>query len=203
LKPSINRTRTIATTGFAQHWIVPRPWIVSALLASVDACYGEESALAACVLFGEWMAGTPDDVVTAQVEGISAYQPGAFYKRELPVLLAVLHKIKAPLRAVIVDGYVWLDARQTPGLGAHLHDAFLGRVPVIGVAKTALRGDDWSLRVMRGKSRHPLLVTAAGYPGNEAAEAIRTMHGDGRIPTMLRLADHAARMCPGSLRRRG
>jgi deoxyribonuclease V len=175
---------------------------VSGLLASVDACYGDESALAACVLFGEWMAGTPDNVVTAQVEGISAYQPGAFYKRELPVLLAVLHKIKEPLRAVIVDGYVWLDARHTPGLGAHLHDAFLGCVPVIGVAKTALRGDDWSLRVMRGKSRHPLFVSAVGYPSNEAAEAIRTMHGDGRIPTMLRLADHAARICAGTLRQR-
>jgi deoxyribonuclease V len=175
---------------------------VSGLLASVDACYGEESALAACVLFGEWMASTPEDVVTAQVEGISAYQPGAFYKRELPVLLAVLRKVKEPLRAVIVDGYVWLDARHTPGLGAHLHDALLGRVPVIGVAKTAFRDDDWSLRVMRGKSRRPLFVTTAGYPSNEVAEAIGTMHGDGRIPTMLRLADHAARMRPGSSRRR-
>jgi deoxyribonuclease V len=173
---------------------------VSGLLATVDACYGDESALAACVLFGEWRASVPDNVVTAQVAGISAYQPGAFYKRELPVLLAVLRKIKEPLRAVIIDGYVWLDARQTPGLGARLHDA-LGGVPVIGVAKTPFGGGDWSLRVMRGKSRRPLFVTAAGYPSDEAAEAIRTMHGDGRIPTMLRLADHAARMRPESLRR--
>jgi deoxyribonuclease V len=175
---------------------------VSGLLATIDACYGDESALVACVLFGEWGAGTPDNVITARVDGILAYQPGAFYQRELPVLLAVLRKIKEPLRAVIVDGYVWLDARQTPGLGAHLHNAFLGRVPVIGVAKSPFRGDDWSLRVMRGKSRRPLFVTAAGYPSDEAAEAIRTMHGDGRIPTMLRLADHAARIGPGSLRRR-
>jgi len=175
---------------------------VSGLVATVDACYGDESALVACVVFGEWGASTPDNVVTAQVDGISAYHPGAFYKRELPVLLAVLREIKEPLRAVIVDGYVWLDARQTPGLGAHLHDALLRRVPVIGVAKTPFRGDDWSRRVMRGKSRRPLFVTAAGYPSDEAAEAIRTMHGDSRIPTMLRLADHPARMHPGSLRRR-
>lgn len=163
------------------------------LLACLDVAYDGDRAHAACVLFNGWQAEHPSRVVTRWTDNIAPYEPGAFYKRELPVLLAVLAEADAECAALIVDGYVWLDAQSRPGLGAHLHAALAERVPVVGAAKTMFRADDWSIRALRGKSQRPLFVTAAGMEPSEAAGHIRSMHGDGRIPTMLRLVDRLAR----------
>jgi deoxyribonuclease V len=110
----------------------------------------------------------------------------------------VLGKLETLPAAVIIDGYVWLDAAGRPGLGARLHEALGGRVPVVGVAKTAFRGDDGSVPVLRGLSARPLRVTAAGMPAAMAAAKIAAMHGPHRIPIMLRLADTAARRGAGA-----
>jgi deoxyribonuclease V len=171
---------------------------LTGLLACLDVAYAENSAHAACVLFRDWQSDRPDRVVTTRLDAVAPYEPGAFYKRELPALLAVLAEANADCAAIIVDGYVWLDGRLRPGLGAHLHRALGERIPVIGVAKTAFRDDDWSIRALRGKSNRPLFVTAAGMDASEAAANVAAMHGEGRIPTMVRLADRAARAgsCP-------
>ena len=94
---------------------------------------------------------------------------------------------------IIIDGYVWLDANHRPGLGAILHEALGKRVPVVGVAKTVF-GDalSWCIPVVRGVSRRPLFVTAAGINAEEAAKGVHTMHGLHRIPTLLKLVDSAA-----------
>ncbi len=163
------------------------------VLACVDAAYSVTQAHAACVLFRDWQDETAAEVLTASVKTSAQYEPGAFYKRELPVLLAVLKKLPQPAKAIIIDGYVWLDGNGRPGLGAFLYEALERKIPVIGVAKTSFRGDCWSAAVMRGVSQKPLHVTAAGLSQDEAARVIHAMHGQYRIPTLLRLADREAR----------
>ncbi|MBA3454482.1 MAG: hypothetical protein H0T42_15435 [Deltaproteobacteria bacterium] len=78
-------------------------------------------------------------------------------------MLRVLADITVPLDTIIVDGFVWLDTDQ-PGLGAHLHEALERRTAVIGVAKTAYRGNTVAVPVLRGQSASPLHVTATGSP---------------------------------------
>jgi len=64
---------------------------------------------------------------------------------------------------------------------------------VIGVAKSAFRTATQAVPVLRGTSRRPLYVTAAGMPRTEAADIVRHMAGAHRIPDALRRADSLAR----------
>lgn len=121
------------------------------------------------------------------------YRPGAFYERELPCLLAVLEAVTTPFRALVIDGYVELDERGSPGLGAHLHAYFGGEYPVIGVAKTAYRGSSFAARVVRGSGERPLFVTTRGVSRELASELVGRMHGPYRVPTLLRRVDQLAR----------
>src|SRR5262249_27172950 len=121
------------------------------------------------------------------------YVPGEFYKRELPLLRAVIDELSPQPAVIIIDGYVWLGADGTPGLGARLFEALRSAIPVIGVAKTPFRNDAWSERVCRGKGRPPVAVTAAARETAAAAGLASGMHGDPRTPTLLQLADRLAR----------
>ncbi len=167
---------------------------VSDSIACLDAAYSDTSASAACVLFPAWEAATPVDVLTWRQGAAAAYEPGSFYKRELPLLLAVLGQIGRSPGTIIIDGYVWLDRDHRPGLGAILYRALAERTPVVGVAKTSF-GDasSWCIPVTRGGSRRPLFVSAIGINAKEAAEGIQAMHGRHRIPTLLQLVDREAR----------
>ena len=162
-------------------------------IACFDAAYSHASAGAACVLFSAWSDGAAQRTLIARQGAPAAYEPGSFYKRELPLLLAVLKKIERLPAMIIVDGYVWLDADQRPGLGAILHDTLAKRVPVIGVAKTVFGDASWCEPVLRGVSQRPLFVSAVGIGVDEAAKGVRAMHGPHRIPTLLKLVDRAAR----------
>ena len=163
------------------------------MLACVDVDYRDHEAVAACVLFRAWTdaAGAAEEVEhIAQVE---PYQPGQFYRRELPCLLAVLARVPAPPEAVVVDGYVWLADEAAPGLGGHLYAALGRTVPVIGVAKTRFAGATLARPVVRGTSRRPLWVTAAGIDPDDAARHVTDMHGPFRIPTLLKRVDQLCR----------
>lgn len=117
------------------------------------------------------------------------YEPGAFYRRELPCLLDVLARgPRADI--VVVDGYVWLGDGKA-GLGAHLHAALGGAV--VGVAKTRFAGATDAIAVCRGVSRAPLYVSAAGMSTEEAAAMVAAMHGPYRVPTLLKRVDMLAR----------
>ena len=161
------------------------------MLACVDVAYRDDKARAACLVFPHWRSAEPIRVLKASLDHVAGYEPGAFYKRELPCLLAVLDQVAVHLEGVVIDGYVWLADGTVPGLGAHLYEALRANSAVIGVAKTTYRDDRCSLPVLRGGSRRPLFVTAAGLAPEAAAEALRAMHGDGRIPTLLRRVDRA------------
>ena len=156
----------------------------------VDVHYADDGARAAGVGFVAWTDAEPAlEIVRGSTSPPAPYEPGQFYKRELPHILAVLAEAPRPLDLVIIDGQVWLDAGR-PGLGAHLHEA--ARVPVVGVAKSAFR-EGVAVPVRRGGSARPLYVSAAGIDPAVAAERVREMHGEHRIPTLLKRVDRLAR----------
>ncbi len=165
-------------------------------IAILDVHYEAERARAACVVADAWKATTPHSTLVREVDAVEPYEPGNFYRRELPCLLAVLDLLPSPPEAVVVDGYVWLGARERPGLGARLHEALGGRVPVVGIAKSAFAGIEESAEVVavqRGNSRKPLFVTAAGMDARTAARHVHAMAGSHRVPSLARLADRTAR----------
>jgi len=164
------------------------------MIACVDVDYREDEAIAACVLFRAWTDESPAAEIVERIGGIAPYEPGQFYKRELPCLRAVLAKVGAPLELVVIDGYVWLADESRPGLGAYLYEALERRVPVAGVAKTQFLSAALAVPVVRGSlSSKPLFVTAAGIDVNEVAECVRSMHGLHRLPTLLKRVDALCR----------
>lgn len=163
------------------------------MIACTDVDYRAGEAVAGCVLFGDWQDAHSADEIVVRVQQVESYQPGHFFKRELPCLLEVLARVTCALEAVIVDGYVWLNEEQRPGLGAYLYRALMERIPVIGVAKTRFAQGAPSLPVCRGRSKRPLYVSAAGINLSEAAANIKAMHGPFRIPTLLGRVDRLCR----------
>lgn len=160
------------------------------MIVCLDVDYRANVVVAAGVGFAAWTDAEPAlELVVASDAPPAEYEPGRFYLRELPHLLAVLALVEPAPTTVVVDGYVWL-APGRPGLGAHLHDAL--SIPVIGVAKNPFAGAV-AIEVVRGDSARPLLVTAAGLDPAIAAAHVQSMHGAYRIPTLLRRVDQLAR----------
>ena len=164
------------------------------MLVSLDVDYRPDATVAACVLFQDWGDAAEAAHFVDRGPPADAYVPGEFYRRELPALLRVLALVPQPPTTVIIDGYVWLGEDDRPGLGAHLYEALGRRVPVIGVAKTAFHSTGSAVPVLRGQSLRPLFVTAIGMETQVAADQVRRMHGNSRIPTMLSRVD---RLCRG------
>jgi deoxyribonuclease V len=162
------------------------------MIVALDVQYHQDRAQAAAVLFGAWDAVAPTRVCTLQLENIAPYEPGAFYKRELPCLLAVLEAITEPIECIVVDSYVFLDSSGKSGLGARLFEALGQQVPVVGVAKTEFVGAP-GVAVLRGESKQPLFVSSVGMDVQVAAQHVQQMHGAYRLPTLLKAVDSVAR----------
>jgi deoxyribonuclease V len=124
------------------------------------------------------------------LDSIAPYRPGNFFERELPAIRAVL-AMADPVELLVVDGYVDLDPDGRPGLGAHVHAEF--GLPVVGVAKSFFRAATHAVPVLRGSSKRPLYVTAAGLPMARAAALVAGMRDGTRIPTALRAVDRLCR----------
>jgi deoxyribonuclease V len=164
------------------------------MYACVDVDYRPTAAVAACLLFADFADADAARTLIATLPAAAPYEPGQFYRRELPCLLQILQLVSEPLQAVVIDGYVWLGEHGAPGLGARLHEAI--GVPVIGVAKTAFLGSAQAVAVYRGGSAKPLHVSAVGIPAAAAAQAVQRMHGPHRLPTLLKLVDRLCRDAP-------
>ncbi len=123
------------------------------------------------------------------------YEPGEFWKRELPPLLAAFAAIRpeTPPDVIMIDGYATLGGGR-PGLGARLREHWKSSpIPVVvGVAKNYFAGSD-AIPVLRGASKSPLYVSALGASPEAWAEAVKIMHGPHRLPTLIKLADSLAR----------
>ncbi|MEZ6030706.1 MAG: endonuclease V [Hyphomonadaceae bacterium] len=164
------------------------------MLAIVDAAYGEDASAAACVTAANWEAAKTIDEITIRSGPPASYEPGQFFRRELPLLLAVLDRLPRRPDIILIDGYVWLDMDGRKGLGAHLYEALDEACAVVGVAKTKFAdADEWAAQVVRGAASRPLYVTAAGLSLEEAAAGVKRMHGPHRISTFPGRADRLAR----------
>jgi deoxyribonuclease V len=161
------------------------------VIVATDVHYFDEGhARAAAVDFAHWTDAAPISERTAPIDAVADYQPGQFYKRELPCL----HPLIEPLEAgtiIVVDGHAWLAEGQR-GLGAWLYDAYEGRYPVIGVAKNRYH-QGIALPLRRGDSQKPLWISACGFDPAAAVQAIAQMHGPFRLPTLFKHVDRLAR----------
>ena len=166
---------------------------ISQTIACLDVGYTDNAARAACVVISNWRDARPIAEHVAKIHEVSDYQPGEFYRRELPCIQAVLAKLDQPPTSIVVDGYVWLDGDHRPGLGAHLYEALDRQVPIIGVAKNPFKGARHATELRRGKSDRPLYITAAGIPIAQAVVNIGAMHGPHRLPTILKRVDQLSR----------
>jgi deoxyribonuclease V len=169
--------------------------------ATVDVYYlagGSARAAAVLATDASFTHVVAEATVVVMAGQAPAYEPGEFFRRELPPIRAVLTAVERP-GLLIVDGYVDLDPHGRMGLGAHAHVEF--GIPVIGVAKSPFTAATHAAAVWRGTSARPLYVTAAGLPVAEAAELVRRMPGRYRLPDPLRRADALSR--GASVRPRG
>lgn len=161
------------------------------MILAFDTYYTETAAKTVCIAFADWLQAVPITIYTETLNAIADYIPGEFYKRELPCMLSLMKQIDlSDVDAIIVDGFVFLDDDQRPGLGAKLFESLDGAVPVIGVAKTNFATIETLKRaVFRGESTRPVYVTAIGTDVDTAAEHVKTMHGEFRMPTLLKELD--------------
>jgi deoxyribonuclease V len=160
---------------------------------AIDVQYDGDSATVAGILFQDWSSSDVARTLTVEVGNIMAYEPGAFYKRELPCILELLKDVPEDLEVIIIDGFVKLGGDETDGLGMHLYRALKESIPVIGVAKKPFTGTPKGYEIFRGDSSKPLLVSSVGISLSESKELIQMMHGKHRIPTLLKRADQVCR----------
>lgn len=161
------------------------------MILAFDTYYYGDKAKTVCLAFDRWDAEQAQEVHTGFMEQVADYTPGEFYKRELPCILDLLGKLPyQETEAIIVDGFVFLDDDDKPGLGAHLYQALDQKIPVIGIAKTNFASLERNkIAVLRGESAKPLYITAIGMDAQQAAEQVTQMAGGYRFPSLLKQLD--------------
>tara|TARA_B100000745_G_C20136769_1_gene389689 strand:+ start:682 stop:1203 length:522 start_codon:yes stop_codon:yes gene_type:complete len=159
---------------------------------AVDVQYYNDSAVVAGILFESWSSTVPLQEVVSASQDILPYEPGNFYKRELPCILKLLDEHELTIETIVVDGYVYLDGTNKPGLGKRLYDALGQTTGVIGVAKKVFAGIGNEHAIIRGCSSKPLFITST-MDLDLAKNSIINMHGQHRIPTLLKRADQLCR----------
>lgn len=162
------------------------------MILSVDVQYFKNTAFVAGVLFEKWDSIVSIGEYISIVSIVEDYEPGNFYKRELPCIMKILEEHKINPSTIVVDGYVFLDGKQKPGLGKRLYDSLSEKIEVIGVAKTAFSGISNEYELFRGKSKKPLYITTTGRL-EIAKDNIAKMYGNNRVPVLLKRADQLCR----------
>ena len=163
------------------------------MIVFFDVYYQKQEAQVAAVWAKSWEQEQADGQKVLKMSVPSDYEPGAFYKRELPCLLAMIEQLPIQPSCLVVDGYVF-TSEDTLGLGAHLYHSLPEQIPVIGIAKSLFRlAEPVSKPVLRGKSQNPLWVSAIDFPLEEAVANLQNMHGEHRTPTLLKLVDRLSR----------
>lgn len=162
---------------------------------AIDVYYYPNRAKVVGILFKNWDQPIPNDLITTYIYEVSEYESGMFYKRELSCILELLKQINLKdMSQIIVDGFVYLDDTHRPGLGKYLFDALEEKIPIIGVAKNPFSTVKSIVQeITRGESKKPLYISSIGISLNEASQCIQNMHGNFRIPTLLKLLDQETR----------
>ena len=157
-----------------------------------------DTARVAAVAFDDWAAAEGTKNYALRIEHVARPAKGELDLRALPWFVQLLEANRLQPEAIVLDGFVHLDAQDTPGLGLRLHDTLGGRVPVIGVSKSLFKGADTPDQycIFREDETPPLVVTSAGIDLGAAKARVRMMHGRKRVPTLMKLA---ARIAKGSV----
>lgn len=165
------------------------------MILAFDTYYYEDKAKTVCIQFDEWTSASQSNFYIETLEGVEEYVAGQFYKRELPCILSLLRQIDlSDVSVIVVDGYVYLDDDKKFGLGGHLYNALSETIPVIGVAKSDFKQLTSFKKVLyRGKSTKPLYITSIGIDDRVAIDAINSMFGTHRLPTLLKILDTATK----------
>ncbi len=169
--------------------------LILKMILAIDVHYREDFAKSASIEFDNWAEENILQIHETIIDEVEEYVPGEFYKRELPCLLQVIElSDREAIDLIIVDSYVVLNDDGKPGLGAYLYEALNKEIPVIGVAKKNFLSNTKNVReVLRGESQKPLYVSSMGIDIDEAAEKIKHMKGEYRLPEMLKLVDRKGR----------
>jgi deoxyribonuclease V len=152
-----------------------------------------DGALAAAVAFDEWDAREASRTYTSRIAHVEKAVRGELDLRELPCLLQLLREHALDPEVIVIDGFVHLDAMETPGLGRHLHHALGGGTAVIGVSKVSKPDMPAQFEVVREEETRPLVITCIGIELGAAKARLRTMHGKRRVPTLLKLVARIAK----------
>lgn len=154
----------------------------------MDVQYGDDQAIVAVLV---WRGGV-EWSHTLRLPAAAPYEPGQFYRRELPCLMAGIGCVPERFQPdlYLIDGFVE-TAPGVAGLGMHLYRSLPQPVPVIGVGKTKFLTAP-SIEVSRF-GRAPLFVSAVGIGADKAVELIRDLPGEYRLPDLIRWTDQLAR----------
>ena len=163
------------------------------MIACFDVHYTDTKGCAAAIAFQSWKDESPVELQVVPFSAPGNYVPGEFFRRELDPLKAVISELKSPVKVFLIDAYCHLSSEGAAGLGVHLANEFGDGRIVIGVAKNRYRDSQHATEVLRGNSLRPLFVTAIGIDQHDAAEHVKSMHGEHRIPTLLKMVDRLAR----------
>ena len=162
------------------------------MILAVDVQYSGNIAFIAGITFEKWSSKFPENEFVSILNNIEDYEPGSFYKRELPCILELIEEHHLEQETIVVDGYVFLDGEKKPGLGKYLFDKLNGHTEVIGVAKRSFSGIGKQYEIYRGDSIKPLFITTSGQL-DKAKKNITSMYGVNRIPVLLKRADQLCR----------
>jgi len=86
------------------------------VLLAVDVHYGGSSVTTAAVGFADWRdEASALEHVVHHAGAPEAYEPGSFFKRELPHLVRVIEQVRAKheVTTVVIDAHVRLEAPNT------------------------------------------------------------------------------------------
>jgi deoxyribonuclease V len=160
------------------------------MLLAIDVHYKENYAKAVGAIFN-WEDATPQHIIIEKITNVEEYIPGQFYKRELPCIMALVAKVDlVELEAIIIDGHIYIDHLKNYGLGAHLWEALHQKIPIIGIAKKAFHTNkETVITITRGTSKQALYISSIGVAAIDLVSKIKNMHGDFRIPTVLKYID--------------
>lgn len=161
------------------------------LIVAVHFDGGQANAAAAA--FDAWDAAEATKTYVSRIADVEKVVRGELDLRELPCVMQLLREHSLEPELILLDGFVHLDADETPGLGLRLYQALGGKVPIVGVSKKGLPGLPVQFEVMREEETQPLCVTCAGIDIGAAKARLRAMHGRKRVPTLMKLVARLAK----------
>lgn len=165
------------------------------MIVTIDVHYKTDYAKTVLLFFENWQSETPANVITHITKDVLPYEPGSFYKRELPCILNALQETTLEaIQLIIVDGHIYVDNDGKYGLGGHLYEALNKKLPIIGVAKTYFQSNQETVvEILRGESKKSLYVSAIGLEKEVAATHVKNMYGAYRLPHLLKLMDQISK----------